>query len=175
MSFAAELEKSTSPKPTTPTKRKADDSDGDELSSKFYRSSPQRKENTVQSSRAADLTLPAYTPLPPSPPFSPSRSTQTSTRNIRHIDSYDDVIPSSLRIPSSTVDPSTMMLDEVGGSEMGQEMLDRGGRILLPTAKEPTNSGYRLGSYVPEISMEDKEDEIGESKHVEFASAGRQT
>lgn len=168
MSFAAELEKSTSPKPTTPTKRKADDSDGDELSSKFYRSSPQRKENAVQSNRAIDPTLPAYTPLP-SPPFSPSRSTQPSTR------SYDDLIPTSLRIPSSTVDPTTMILDEVDGSETGQEMQDRGGRILLPTGKEKANNGYQLGSYVPEITMEDKEDEVGESRHVEFADAGPKT
>lgn len=174
LSFAAELEKSTSPKPMTPTKRKADDSDGDELSSKFYRSSPQRKENAVPSNRATDPTLPAYTSLS-SPPFSPSRSTQTSTRNLRSIDSYDDMIPTSLRNPSSTVDPTTMMLDEVDGSETGQEMLDRGGRILLPTGKDKANHGYQLGSYVPEITMEDKEVEIGESKHVEFADAGPKT
>lgn len=62
-----------------------------------------------------------------------------------------------------------MMLDDVDGSETGQEMLDRGGRILLPTGKEKASNGYQLGSYVPEITMEDREDEIGESKHVEFA------
>lgn len=174
LSFAAELEKSTSPKPTTPTKRKADDSDGDELSSKFFRSSPQRKENAVQSNRVTDPTLPAYTPLP-SPPFSPSRSTQTATRNLRSVDSYDGMIPTSLRSPSSTVDPSNMTLDELDRSEIGQEMLDRGGRILMPTGNEQVNNGYQLGSYVPEITMEDNEDELGQSKHVEFADARPKT
>lgn len=65
-----------------------------------------------------------------------------------------------------------MMLDEVDGNETGQEMLDRGGRMLLPTGKEKATNGYQLGSYVPEIMMEDKEDEIGGSKHVEFADTG---
>ncbi|MCJ1469641.1 hypothetical protein MMC07_008277 [Pseudocyphellaria aurata] len=174
LSFAAELEKSTSPKPMTPTKRKADDSDGDEFSSKFFRSSPQRKENAVQPSRATDPTLPAYTPLP-SPPLPPSRSTQTATRNHRNVESYDDMIPPSLRSPSSSVDSTNMMLDEVDRSKTGQEMLDRGGRILLPTGNEQVNDGYQLGSYVPEITMEDHEDEVGQNKHVEFADAGPKT
>ena len=151
----------------TPTKRKADDSDGDELSSKFYRSSPQRNDNAGQSNRAIDPTLPAYTPLS-SPPFSPSRATQTSIRNLRSIDSYDNVIPTSLRSPSSSVDP---MLEDVETSDT-PEMLERGGTMLLPTGHEKANHGYQLGSYVPEITMEDKEDEIGESRHVEFAGAG---
>lgn len=65
-----------------------------------------------------------------------------------------------------------MMPDEVDGNETGQEMQDRGGRMLLPTGKEKVTNGYQLGSYVPEITMEDKEDEVGESKHVEFADTG---
>lgn len=37
------------------------------------------------------------------------------------------------------------------------------------------NHEYQLGSYVPEVTMEDEEDEIEERKQVEFADAGPKT
>ncbi len=168
--FAAELEKSGGyPKPTTPTKRKADDIDGDELSSRFYRSSPQRNEKDLaQSKDPVDPALPAYKSW--SPPFSPSRPSQPWTHNLRNPDTYDEKIPFSLRENGATLDPTTMMLDQDEGSETGQEMQDRGGKLSLHTGSDSVNKSYASQSYVPEITMEDKEDEdLSRIKHVEFA------
>ena len=171
------------PKPLTPTKRKADDIDSDDLSSKFYRSSPQRKESGMQqqSSRPQDPTLPAYIPWESGPfvPFSPTRSpTHDIDKNLGG--SYDNVIPISLRTPSPAQDAfSTNMLDSDDRNPSGQqEMMDRGGRIALPTGvgigMAMANKGYSLGSYVPELTMDDRDDdeEMEDSKHVEFADEG---
>lgn len=147
MSFAAELEKSASPKPATPTKRKADDSNYDELGPKLYRSSPQRKgkENEfLQPSRPIDATLPAYksSSSPPS--------------------SYDDMVPLSLRSDSA--------------SEAGQEMEDRGGRLAIGNGSRRADRGDAWGTYEPGIMMEDREeDEVGQTRHVEFARGEPQT
>lgn len=56
----------------------------------------------------------------------------------------------------------------------GKEMEDRGGGIgMLQTRNGQLDSEYTIGSYVPEISMEDGEDEQpGKSKHIEYTNGG---
>lgn len=174
MSFAAEVEKITADlKPATPTKRKADDIDGEQITSKFYRSSPQRNEKDYQqSSNHVDPALPPYTATWPSPPFSPSRSNSaTWSHNIHNPDTYDGNISAALQDTSPTLDPTAMMLDQDDrGCETGQEMLDRGVRISLHTGSEQVNQGFSSSAFT-EITMEDKEyEDVPASKHAEFAS-----
>lgn len=173
MSFTAEVEKLTADfKPATPTKRKADDIDGEQISSKFYRSSPQRNENDFQkSSNHVDPALPPYTVTSPSPPFSPSRSNSaTWSRNLRNPDTYDDRNSAALPDTGEPHDITAMMLDQDDrGRETGQEMLDRGGRLSLHTGSEQLNQGFSSSAFM-EITMEDKEDDdVQTSKHVGFA------
>lgn len=169
MSFAAELEKLTPDfKPATPTKRKADDIDGEQISSKFYRSSPQRNDKDFQQSNShVDPALPPYTAAWPSPPFSPSRSdSATWSHNLRNPNTYDDRNAPAHPDTGAPLDITAMILDQDDrGPETGQEMLDRGGRLSLHSGSEQVNQEFSL-----EITMEDKEDDVQASKHVEFAT-----
>lgn len=173
MSFAAELEKLTPDfKPATPTKRKADDIDGEQISSKFYRSSPQRNDKDFQQSNShVDLALPPYTAALPSPPFSPSRSSSaTRSHNLRNPNTYDDRNPPALPDTGAPLKITAMILDQDDrGPETGQEMLDRGGRLSLHSGSEQVNQEPSSSAFM-EITMEDKEDDVQPSKHVEFAS-----
>ncbi len=82
--------------------------------------------------------------------------------NKRKAASYDDLIPTSLQTAGPTIHSSSMVLDDY---EDGQEMQDRGGGMgLLQRGKN--EEGYALGDYVPEISVEDRED--GETEHVDL-------
>ena len=157
----------------TPTKRKADDNEDDDLMSKLYHSpQPEEDIDMPQSTVSSDPTLPAYASTSPSPPFSPSRPSRAPTRNIRNPGTYDDLIPRSLRATGPTIDPSSMMLNQEDSNDVGQEMQDRGGSIgMLQKRNGIIDSRYTLGSYVPEITMEDREDEeVAQSKHIEFAN-----
>ena len=61
--------------------------------------------------------------------------------------------------------------------EGGQEMQDRGhGMGLLQDGKDGmVKGGYSLGEYVPEISMDEGEDdEVEEIKHVGFPGKDKQ-
>lgn len=174
MSFAAEVEKLTPDfKPATPTKRKADDIDGEQISSKFYRSSPQRNDKDFQQPNDnVDPALPPYTAAWSSPPFSPSRSNSAKwSHNLRNPDTYDDRNLPALPDTGATLDPTAMILDQDDrGPDIGQEMLDRGGRLSLHSGSEQVNQEFSSSAFM-EITMEDKEDEdVQPSKHVEFAS-----
>lgn len=174
ISFAAEVEKLTPDfKPATPTKRKADDIDGEQISSKFYRSSPQRNEKDFQqSSNHVDPALPSYSATWPSPPFSPSRSNSaTWPHNLRNPNTYDDRNAPALPDTGVTLDITAMILDQDDrGPETGQEMLDRGGRLSLHSGSQQVNQDFPSSAFM-EITMEDKEDEdVQTGKHVEFAS-----
>lgn len=60
-----------------------------------------------------------------------------------------------------------------GAHDTGQEMQDRGGRIVLGTASHRLDKTDSWGSYLPEITMEDREDDKGpQIRHVEFAEGG---
>lgn len=157
----------------SPTKRKANDQEDDDLTSRLYHSPQQEEHNDLpQSSDALDPTLPTYASTNPSPPLSPSRPSRTATRNLRNPGSYDDLIPSSLRATGPNIDASSMMLDQEDSHDVGQEMQDRGGRIgILPKRNGAINGGYTLGSYEPEILIEDEdEEELPQSMHIGYAN-----
>ena len=84
-----------------------------------------------------------------------------SPRKAGVIGSYDDAIPTSLRASGPTIDPTLMALDLDGTNESGQEMKERGGQksLLYHQKKVEGKEGYSLGSYVPEIAMEDDEED----------------
>ncbi|KAL8752817.1 MAG: hypothetical protein Q9199_005484 [Rusavskia elegans] len=93
----------------------------------------------------------------------PSYSSQAVFSSPRRDASYDDFIPASLR--HSSVD-NDIDMDE--GIEM-MERDDRGakgrGAFGATTyAGVPEGKGYQLGSYEPEIEMEDRDDEVGQKK-----------
>lgn len=74
--------------------------------------------------------------------------------------SYDDVIPTSLRATGPTIDPTSMALDQDGTNDRGQEMKERGRKGVLHRQKNvKEKQEYSLGSYVPEITMEDDEED----------------
>lgn len=86
---------------------------------------------------------------------------RTSPRKAGVAGSYDDVIPTSLRASGPTIDPSSMALDLDGANDYGQEMKERGGHkgLLHRQKNVKEKQEYSLGSYVPEISMEDEEED----------------
>lgn len=93
----------------------------------------------------------------------PSYSSQAVFSSPRRDASYDDFIPASLR--HSSVD-NDIDMDE--GIEM-MERDDRGakgrGAFGATTyAGGAEGKGYQLGSYEPEIEMEDRDDEVGQKK-----------
>lgn len=163
LSFTAELEKSGFSKPTTP-KRKADD-DG---APSYDTSPPSKRNGEISSSKApSESNLPPpYLSRSSSPPFAEPADPRIPTK------SYDEVIPISLRAPSSTINPA-MLLEQAGRQPAGQEMEDRGGMMgLMQPRNEARSHGYTLGSYVPEISMDDTDvdyEDVPTSKHIEFA------
>ncbi|KAL9612101.1 MAG: hypothetical protein Q9167_003288 [Letrouitia subvulpina] len=152
LSFAAELESSTSPKPMTPTKRKADDQGDDDYDEDFQQYARSPPKDRATESGAEDPVLPwSSGPAPPAGVLAP-RATRLNA------DSYDNYIPTSLRGPEPALSPSSMLLDDEDrlGETSGQEMQDKGaGRGLVQRGSG--TGAYKLGSYVPEISMDDEE------------------
>lgn len=173
LSFTAELEKSGSSKPMTP-KRKADEAEDDDLAPEYYGSPPLKRNGEISTSKVPlESNLPPpYNSHPSSPPFSESDDPRPPTNSMKNLKSYDEVIPISLRAPPSTVDPS-MLVDQGGRHPAGQEMEDRGGMMgIVQPGNEIRSHGYTLGSYVPEISMDDTDadsEDVPHSKHIEFA------
>lgn len=70
---------------------------------------------------------------------------------------FDDLIPLSVQSARTTVDPSSMTRD--GKEERGVEMQERGGRSLLDGHGFNDPKPYELGSYLPEMRMEDEEED----------------
>ncbi|KAL8734886.1 MAG: hypothetical protein Q9166_001238 [cf. Caloplaca sp. 2 TL-2023] len=71
--------------------------------------------------------------------------------------SYDDYIPASLRHDSMDLDEGVEMMERDGGARGGAFGASLGG----------DGQGYQLGSYEPEIEMEDRDDEVRERKKDE--------
>lgn len=158
--FSTELEESSSPNPTTPTKRKVNDDDSDDLETHHHRSPPRDRVlvDTAESNDEMDFNPAGYCSNA-SPP-APSRRS-TNPYRTANIGSSDDVIPTSLQATRPRVNSSTRLLDLDGMSE-GQEMQERGvGESLLHQQKNGGgDDGYTLADYAPEINMvDDEEDE----------------
>lgn len=156
--FGAELEGANNRKPTTPTKRKADDEDSDDLDAQCHRSPPYDRSlvDTALPNADMDLDPPGYHSSPSPPPRLAHRS---SNLHRAGTGTYDDVIPTSLRATEPMTDPTSMVLDQEGTS-LGQEMQETGGgsRSLLKR-QSGGKEQHMLGSYVPEIMMEDDEED----------------
>ena len=106
-----------------------------------------------------DTDPPGYdsSPSPPQAPIYP----RISPRKAGATGSYDEVIPTSLRATGPTIDPTLMALDPDGTNEYGEEMKERRGPkgLLHRQEKVKEKQEYSLGSYVPEIMMEDEEED----------------
>ena len=106
-----------------------------------------------------DPNPPSYdnSPSPPKAPIYP----RISPRKAGATGSYDEVIPTSLRATGPTIDPTLMTLDPDGTNEYGEEMKERGGQkgLLRRQDNVKEKHEYSLGSYVPEITMEDDEED----------------
>ena len=91
--------------------------------------------------------------MPIYPRISPRKASVTG--------SYDDVIPTSLRATGPTIDPTTLALDLDGTNTHGQEMKERRGQkgLLHRHKNVKEQQEYSLGTYVPEITMEDEEED----------------
>lgn len=155
LSFSAELDGLDPPAPATPTKRKADDND---LDMNNHRSPPYDRTYDPISNDDLDPNPPGYdsSPSPPHLPIYP----RISPRKVGMTGSYDDVIPTSLRATGPTIDPTSMALDQDGTNDRGQEMKERGRKGVLHRQKNvKEKQEYSLGSYVPEITMEDDEED----------------
>ena len=138
--------------PATPTKRKADD---DHLDANSHRSPPYDRTYDAVSNFDLDPNPPGYD-TSPSPPRMP-----TYPRKAGVAGSYDDVIPTSLRSTGPTIQPSSTAIDTDGTNDYGQEMKERGGQkgLLHRQKKVKEKQEYSLGSYVPEITMDDNDED----------------
>lgn len=182
LAFAAELEESRRPKSMTPTKRKAEDDtvdvDNSDPNWGGYQdndvSPPPNKCTEASILDSADPTLPRYTPIGTSLPGPfPTNSRRGSLAKKPNITSYDESIPLSLRATGSSLEPTSMAIDEDSDISLmpaGQEMQQRGaGSSLGPRGNTGVAAAYHASNYPTEIKMEDGEDDDSEARHVEFA------
>ena len=124
-----------------------------------HRSPPFDRSYDAISNDGLDSNPPGYdtSPSPPHLPIYP----RISSRKAGGTGSYDDVIPISLRATGPTIDPTSMALDPDGTNDYGQEMKERGGQKGMMHRQNNVKAAqeYSLGSYLPEISMEDDEED----------------
>ena len=157
LNFSAELEGMSPVKPTTPTKRKADDGDDSDLETQIHRSPPYDRISNDNPNPNEDYDIninpPAYYPSP-SPPALPSR--RPVPRNFGAPGSYDSTIPIDLRATRPRSDSNSMVLDQDEKDEYGQEMQERGGRSLLHQQHD-CNAHHELANHVPGINVVDEE------------------
>lgn len=139
-----------------------------------YESPQQNRATEASILDSADPTLPPYTPAGTSLPGSFSTNTRrASLAKKSNSASYDDSIPLSLRATGSTLDPTSMALDEDSDISLmpaGQEMQQRGtGPSLVPRGSTGVAAAYHASNYPTEISLEDGENDDLKGRHVEFA------
>lgn len=153
LTFTVELEEGSHPKPATPTKRKMDDEDSDDLNFQYPRSPPHDR-SLIDINESIDDNVHN---IPRSSGFAPPGTSSTN-----HVPngpvangSYDNIVPTTLQARGSAKDSSPMILDRDFTNE-SHEMQERlGGQSFLPPQKGNIEQ-YTLGSYAPEIVMEDE-------------------
>ncbi|MCJ1476871.1 hypothetical protein MMC13_005540 [Lambiella insularis] len=155
LAFETEIRKS-SPKQTTPTKRKASHS---------YEDIPSAEEPNWGGYQDP-YSVPDGPPMGPPPPYTrtkppPPPPRAPATREIpRRLTSHDDTLPLTL---DPTMDPKHMAFDDIdllGDGDSGQEMKERNGGLgVVPGGTGAGVGEYALGSYEPEIVMEDYDDD----------------
>ena len=99
------------------------------------------------------------------PPPPPRSAVQPNSSHVGQ--SYDDTVPLSLQVEHDTVDPKALAYNDVdllGDLDDGQEMQERtGGMGVVPGGTGVGAGEYALGSYQPEIVMEDLENEANKT------------
>ena len=112
---------------------------------------------------------PPYLSNAASPAFSELENPRVPTISTNPLDSHDEAITISHRSSSSTIDRE-MLLNQAGQEPAGQEMKDKGGMMgIMQPKNEIRSHGYSLGSYAPEISMDDFDLDKPHSIHIEYA------
>lgn len=190
LSFQAELDESTQTIRESPGKRKALSDDSDDLITEHGRTPPFERTYTsddpfdvsqpISSHReeAREEIIPQYSDSssldPPNdtdddlpPPPAPVPSFRTLKPKPGAQGSSDDNIPISLRRP---MDPKPTALDQFKASQQNQEMQERS----AGTSFLQTKGKYKLGSYVPEIDMEDDHDDAPRDDHDPSSGRGPQ-
>ena len=156
--FEEELRKAISPKQATPTKRKAVGS---------YDGLPSDNDHNWGGYQSPEPE-PKQTSMPPPPAYRRTKAPPPPAQPNSFLvgQSYDDTIPLSLQEEHQTVDPKALAyndIDLLGDIDDGQEMQERsGGMGVVPGGTGAGVGEYALGSYQPEIVMEDLEDEASE-------------
>jgi len=157
--FSKELEGSGHPQSATPIKRKVHHQhDSDDLEDHPQRSPPHDRSlvGAVISNEDLDPNPPGYNANPSPPPILSHH--QNNTHQVGNTRSFDDIIPASLQGGEPTNNHNESLPDQARMSD-GHEMQERGrGQGFLSQVKGQRDQ-YAFSSYVPEIDMEDDEDE----------------
>ena len=157
LSFHKELEETTCLRPATPIKRKVHDNKDDEFHSPQIRSSPYA---TDLSKKTSDSNPPGYYSS-----ASPSALSHQGTASHEgcKTGSFDDVIPTSLQSRDPTFNHDSSQLDQERIND-GQEMQERNSGQSLLGAQKDRQDQYALGSYVPDIDIEDEDDDADQTR-----------
>ena len=181
LEFNAELSRAIASQGSTSPKRKAaesyDETDNtDDINWGGYQSTPPKKVNGFSVPEPIEdmnnALPPPYTPSkPPAPPPRSAFSRSSAYKSRKSLStSYDDMIPTSLRATGPTIDSSSTTLVDVELNEkpvVGPEMKERSSRLGVKSGVGGTSqaaSGYKLGSYVPEIDMDGVDEGFAEGK-----------
>ena len=171
LEFDAELDRATSIQGLTSPKRKSEEmtDDMDVVNWGGYQSNSPKTVNGFSASESAedtnDALPPPYTPSKPPAPPPRSAFSRSSAYKSRNFPSYDDMIPTSLRATGPTIDSSSTSLDDVEmiDAPAEQEMRERVNALgMKSSVGNVGNMGvkeYELGSYVPDINIDDMDDE----------------
>ena len=155
LSFQGELEDFVQPARESPGKRKAMSDDQDDLVIEHPRSPPFNRDHFSDDSLYPNP--PDYDNTPPSSP--PMHSFRTLKPKMGLAGSSDDTIPTSLRLSGQAMDPTYAALDQDDMGQSSQEMQERSGGSSLLQTRNDISEGYKLGDYVPEIDMDEADDE----------------
>ena len=169
LSFSAELNQFIQPLESSPSKRKAADSDSDDMITQHSHTPPlqrdfnQDEDDDNDENNSIDLNLPDNSPTRRSKPrpIRPKGGSEEAGSIFKQ-QSSDSLIPLSLQdnhvkhADHLDLDLSSDEQEQSPDQDMQEKALKGNGGSTRPT--------YSLGSYVPEINMED-DDEDGDDAH----------
>lgn len=159
--FSEELEDSSYPNITTPTKRKVTDNDSDDLETHYHRSPPEERIFPDTAYSNDDMEMYPAGSDSSTPPHSPDRAHQAKAYRTADTRSFDNLIPTSLQTNGTgLISASSLKRVDTQMSSKGQEMKQRATGTSLLHHRQGSRGQRDLGAYVPEIKMiDDEEDE----------------